>query len=167
VATAVWLSIEARTSSELALSTGRRMERCSASIERRVRRDDQARRGFRVVSQFCAGQADGPAPDPDRLPSRPQSGRRGSGPRSLAATVRFIRPMPRICRFWLRSRRSKICGLCYSYALISNRQNSGCYNFRSLYLFVPVDLLPNVPPFISRVCSGFGPCWGGLQIRSV
>jgi hypothetical protein len=29
------------------------------------------------------------------------------------------------------------------------------------------DLLPNVPPFISRVCSGFGPCWGGLQIRSV
>jgi hypothetical protein len=30
-----------------------------------------------------------------------------------------------------------------------------------------IDLLPNVPPFISRVCSGFGPCWGGLQIRSV
>jgi hypothetical protein len=29
------------------------------------------------------------------------------------------------------------------------------------------DLLPNMPSFISRVCSGFGPCWGGLQTRSV
>jgi hypothetical protein len=28
------------------------------------------------------------------------------------------------------------------------------------------DLLPNLPSFISRVRSGFGPCWGGLQIRS-
>ena len=27
------------------------------------------------------------------------------------------------------------------------------------------DLLPNLPSFISRVRSGFGPCWGGLQIR--
>ena len=30
-----------------------------------------------------------------------------------------------------------------------------------------IDLLPNLPPFIRRVCSGFGPCWGGLQTRSV
>jgi hypothetical protein len=29
------------------------------------------------------------------------------------------------------------------------------------------DLLPDLPPFISRVCSGFGPGWGGLQTRSV
>jgi hypothetical protein len=29
------------------------------------------------------------------------------------------------------------------------------------------DLLPNLPPFISRVCSGFGPGWGGLRTRSV
>jgi hypothetical protein len=28
------------------------------------------------------------------------------------------------------------------------------------------DLLPNLPSFISRVRSVFGPCWGGLQIRS-
>ncbi len=27
------------------------------------------------------------------------------------------------------------------------------------------DLLPILPPFISRVCSGFGPCRGGLQTR--
>jgi hypothetical protein len=30
-----------------------------------------------------------------------------------------------------------------------------------------VDLLPDMPSFISRVRSGFGPCWGGLQTRSV
>jgi hypothetical protein len=30
-----------------------------------------------------------------------------------------------------------------------------------------IDLLPNLPSFISRVCSGFGPYWGGLQTRSV
>jgi hypothetical protein len=29
------------------------------------------------------------------------------------------------------------------------------------------DLLPNLPSFIRRVCSGFGPDWGGLQTRSV
>jgi hypothetical protein len=29
-----------------------------------------------------------------------------------------------------------------------------------------IDLLPNLPSFISRVRSVFGPCWGGLQIRS-
>ena len=29
------------------------------------------------------------------------------------------------------------------------------------------DLLPNLPSFIMRVCSGFGPCWGGLRTRSV
>jgi tetratricopeptide (TPR) repeat protein len=32
---------------------------------------------------------------------------------------------------------------------------------------VEVDLLPDMPSFISRVCSGFGPCWGGLQTRLV
>jgi hypothetical protein len=36
----------------------------------------------------------------------------------------------------------------------------------SFILRGPVDLLPNLPSFISRVRSGFGPCWGGLQIRS-
>lgn len=29
------------------------------------------------------------------------------------------------------------------------------------------DLLPNLPSFIGRVRSGFGPGWGGLQTRSV
>ena len=29
-----------------------------------------------------------------------------------------------------------------------------------------VDLLPDVPPFISRVCSGYAPSWGGLQTQS-
>jgi 20S proteasome alpha/beta subunit len=32
---------------------------------------------------------------------------------------------------------------------------------------IGADLLPGLPSFISRVCSGFGPCWGGLQTRSV
>jgi hypothetical protein len=29
------------------------------------------------------------------------------------------------------------------------------------------DLLPNLPSFISRIRSGFGPCWGALRTRSV
>ena len=29
------------------------------------------------------------------------------------------------------------------------------------------DLLPCMPSFISRVCSGYAPGWGGLQTRSV
>ena len=28
---------------------------------------------------------------------------------------------------------------------------------------IDTDLLPNVPPFISRVRSGYAPSWGGLQ----
>jgi hypothetical protein len=35
------------------------------------------------------------------------------------------------------------------------------------YMPVIGDLLPNLPPFISRLCSVFGPCWGRLQTRSV
>jgi hypothetical protein len=31
----------------------------------------------------------------------------------------------------------------------------------------PGDLLPCLPSFIRRVCSGFGPGWGGLQTRLV
>jgi DNA-binding MarR family transcriptional regulator len=31
---------------------------------------------------------------------------------------------------------------------------------------IRTDLLPNLPSFISRVRSVFGPFWGGLQIRS-
>ena len=27
------------------------------------------------------------------------------------------------------------------------------------------DLLPDMPPFISRVRSGYAPLWGGLQTR--
>ena len=26
------------------------------------------------------------------------------------------------------------------------------------------DLLPCLPSFISRVCSGFGPCWAGCKL---
>ena len=29
------------------------------------------------------------------------------------------------------------------------------------------DLLPDVPPFISRVRSGYAPSWGGLQTQPV
>jgi PleD family two-component response regulator len=29
------------------------------------------------------------------------------------------------------------------------------------------DLLPVMPPFMGRVCSGYAPQWGGLQTRSV
>jgi recombinational DNA repair ATPase RecF len=37
---------------------------------------------------------------------------------------------------------------------------------REMELLARIDLLPNLPSFISRVRSVFGPCWGGLQIRS-
>jgi hypothetical protein len=31
----------------------------------------------------------------------------------------------------------------------------------------PPDLLPDMPSFIRRVCSGYAPQWGGLQTPSV
>jgi len=34
-------------------------------------------------------------------------------------------------------------------------------------IFKPTDLLPELPSFIRRVCSGSAPCWGGLQTRLV
>ena len=45
-------------------------------------------------------------------------------------------------------------------------REKGCLATRALSPSV-IDLLPDLPSFISRVCSGFGPCWGGLQTRSV
>jgi hypothetical protein len=32
---------------------------------------------------------------------------------------------------------------------------------------IAFDLLPDLPSFIRRVCSGSGPDWGGSQTRSV
>ncbi len=36
----------------------------------------------------------------------------------------------------------------------------------ALELYKPVDLLPVMPPFMGRVCSGYAPGWGVLQTLS-
>lgn len=41
------------------------------------------------------------------------------------------------------------------------------FALESLGHWVGDDLLPNLPSLISRVRSGFGPCWGGSRTRSV
>jgi hypothetical protein len=38
--------------------------------------------------------------------------------------------------------------------------------FRAFMSIKDPDLLPCLPSFISRLCSGFGPCRGGLRTRS-
>jgi hypothetical protein len=52
--------------------------------------------------------------------------------------------------------------------LMRNLGSDGQHKINSLLAKgrILADLLPNLPSFISRVRSVFGPCWGGLQIRS-
>jgi hypothetical protein len=47
-------------------------------------------------------------------------------------------------------------------------------NLRNLFMkkltrdrVVPIDLLPNLPSFIRRVCSGYALVWGVLRTQSV
>jgi hypothetical protein len=51
--------------------------------------------------------------------------------------------------------------------LAENGDSYACWVLAHEIGHILFDLLPFLPSFISRVCSGFGPDWGGMQTRSV